>query len=143
MIVADTGAIIALVDADDRHHDVLVQLYEHDPSSWILPWAILPEVDYLVRRHLGNAVAEAFLQDVTNGAFSVDYGEDHDHRRAGELRRQYEALELGLVDSIVAAMAERVRATAIATVDLRDFGGLHLVGAPKLLPRDAAERGRW
>jgi predicted nucleic acid-binding protein len=143
VIVADTGAIIALIDADDRHHDVLVQLYEADPSAWLLPWAILPEVDYLVRRHLGNAVAEAFLQDVTSGAFSVDYGEDQDLHRAGELRRQYEARELGLVDSIVAAMAERVRAKAIATVDLRDFGGLRLAGAPKLLPRDVGVRGSW
>jgi len=39
VIVADTGAILALIDADDRHHDEFLALYEDDPGSWVLPWA--------------------------------------------------------------------------------------------------------
>ena len=34
MIVADTGAVIALVDADDRHHESLQALFETDPGAW-------------------------------------------------------------------------------------------------------------
>ena len=45
MIVADTGAIIALLDADDPHHHTLRALYKKRPEAWLLPWAILPEVD--------------------------------------------------------------------------------------------------
>ena len=52
MIVADTGAIVALIDADDRHHDALLAIYEADPSEWILPWAVLPEIDYLLGAHV-------------------------------------------------------------------------------------------
>ena len=48
MIVADTGAIIALIDRKDRYHPVLRPLFEERPLEWILPWAILPEVDYLM-----------------------------------------------------------------------------------------------
>ncbi len=48
MIVADTGAVVALVDADDRYHRPLRTHYERDPDAWVLPWAILPEVDYLL-----------------------------------------------------------------------------------------------
>lgn len=136
MIVADTGAIIALIDADDRHHVAMVQLFENDPSAWVLPWAILPEVDYLISRHVGIGAAEAFLGDVVQGAFAVEWGNDDDMRRASLLRAKYHALKLGLVDSIVAAVAERLHATAIATVDLRDFGAIELVGRPKLYPRD-------
>jgi predicted nucleic acid-binding protein len=49
------------------------------------------------------------------------------------------------VDAVVAAVAERLGATAIATVDLRDFGALRLAGAPKLYPRDlsASPPGRY
>ena len=43
---------------------------------------------------------------------------------------------LGGVDAIVMACAERLGATAIATLDLRDFGAVQLVGRPELWPRD-------
>jgi hypothetical protein len=34
------------------------------------------------------------------------------------------------------AMAERLRAAAIATLDVRHFGAVSLRGHPKLVPRD-------
>jgi predicted nucleic acid-binding protein len=58
VIVADTGAILALIDRSDRHHRVLRTLYETDPTVWMLPWAILPEVDYLVGAHVGGRAQE-------------------------------------------------------------------------------------
>jgi hypothetical protein len=35
------------------------------------------------------------------------------------------------------AVAERIRARAIATLDLRHFGAVAIRGRPRLLPRDA------
>lgn len=137
MIVADTSAIIALIDADDRHHTAMVRLFEADPAAWILPWAILPEVDYLLSRHVSAHAAEAFSGDVAEGAFEIEWGDSQDLRRAQLLRAQYADLHLGLVDSVVAAIAERLGAKAIATLDLRDFGAMELVGQPQLWPRDA------
>ncbi len=141
MIVADTGAIVALIDADDKHHAAMVALFTRDPSAWVLPWAILPEVDYLLQRYLGAPLATSFMADIAGGAFSVEWGNEADIPRALEIREQYRALQLGLVDSIVAAIAERLRAAAIATIDLRDFSALELKGRPKLYPRDAPKRG--
>jgi predicted nucleic acid-binding protein len=58
--------------------------------------------------------------------------------RARDLKtRQTSALRLGLVDAVVMAVAERLRAEAIATLDLRHFGAVKIAGAPRLLPRDA------
>jgi predicted nucleic acid-binding protein len=136
VIVADTGAILALVDADDRHHEALATLFDQDPGAWVLPWAILPEVDFLLSTQLSAAAAALFRQDLANGAFAVEWGRDDDLVRAQAICEQYAGLDLGLVDATVAAVAERLGADAIATVDLRDFGALHLAGAPKLLPRD-------
>ena len=48
MILADTGAMLALLDADDRNHDEVRGVYDDNPGAWVLPWPILPEVDYLV-----------------------------------------------------------------------------------------------
>ncbi|MEP6765220.1 MAG: PIN domain-containing protein [Gemmatimonadaceae bacterium] len=136
MIVADTGAIIALVDSDDRHHASLVNLYDADPAVWVLPWAILPEVDYLLASRVGEDAARAFRADLASGAFTIVWGVPEDLARAHALCVRYADLALGLVDGVVAAVAERLRASAIATLDLRDFGPLVLKGAPKLFPRD-------
>ena len=136
MIVADTGPIVALVDADDRHHAVMRCLFERDPDSWVLPWAILPEVDYLLAEHVGARARERFARDLASGAWVIEWGDPVDLVRGEELARRHKALRLGLVDSVVMAVAERRRAAAIATLDLRHFGAVAVRGRPRLLPRD-------
>jgi predicted nucleic acid-binding protein len=135
VIVADTGAILALIDRDDRHHEKLRQVFDDD-SEWILPWAILPEVDYLLANHVSQKVASMFLRDLAESSYAVEWGEEVDLIRADELCRKYASLRLGLVDGVVIAVAERLGATAIATVDVRHFGAVKISGAPKLFPRD-------
>ena len=98
MIVADTSAIVALLDRDDRHHRVLRAAFEAHPDDWILPWAILPEVDYIVHTRLGVEAARAFRQDVAEGAFMIGWSGDAELSRAIELDRSYSDLSLGLVD---------------------------------------------
>jgi predicted nucleic acid-binding protein len=137
VIVADTGAILALLDKGDRHHAAVRELYEGRPDQWLLPWAILPEVDYLVGSELGARAQETFLTDVAEGSFAVEYGKHEDVVRAHAIGRKYRALNLGLVDAVVIATAERLRADAIATLDLRHFGSVKIAGSPRLLPRDA------
>jgi predicted nucleic acid-binding protein len=136
LIVADTGALLALIDADDRHHDPLRRLFGSAPASWIVPWAVLPEVDYLLARHLGPKVELAFLEDLAEGRYVVEWGDERDLARARELCRRHAALEMGLVDGVVMAVAERLRAEAIATLDLRHFAAVRLRAPVRLLPRD-------
>jgi uncharacterized protein len=136
MIIADTGAIVALVDRKDRHHRILRRAFEAQPAEWLLPWAILPEVDYLLGAHVGAAAREAFLEDLADGSYEVEWGRAGDLEDAARLNRQYAALALGLVDAVVIAVAARHRAAAIATLDVRHFGAVQIPGVPKLWPRD-------
>jgi predicted nucleic acid-binding protein len=138
VIVADTGAIVALVDADDRHHAALRAAYERDPDGWVLPWAILPEVDYLLAEHVGSRAEDAFRSDLAAGAYGVEWGDEADLIRADALCRRHRALRLGLVDGVVISVAERLEAAAIATLDLRHFGAVEIKGRPALWPRDLA-----
>jgi hypothetical protein len=48
----------------------------------------------------------------------------------------------GLVDGVVVAVAERLGAEAIATLDLRHFGAIAIQGRPRLLPRDLSRLTR-
>jgi predicted nucleic acid-binding protein len=137
VIVVDTGAVLALLDKSDRHHAAVRELYEDRPDDWLLPWAILPEVDYLAASELGPRAQEAFLTDLADGSFAVEYGKPEDLIRAQAISRKYRTLRLGLVDAVVIAIAERIKADAIATLDVRHFGAVRIVGSPRLLPRDA------
>ena len=70
----------------------------------------------------------------------MECGRHEDVMRAHVLSRKYRALNIGLVDAVVIAVAERVGASAIATLDLRHFSAIDITGRPQLLPRDAANR---
>lgn len=134
--VADTSAMIALLNRNDSQHAALLRLFRETGSRWVLPWAILPEVDYLAASRLGARTQAAFLDDIANAALVVDWGEERDLQRAQTLARGYRDLSLGLVDTIVMAIAERLRATVIVTLDHRHFGAVALTPQPRLLPRD-------
>ncbi len=134
MIVADTGALLALLHTDEAHHAEVLALYDDDPDAWVLPWAILPEVDYLILKRTGPEAAQIFLADLAEGRWAVEWGVEGDLGRAHELNHQYRALKLGFVDAVVMAVAERLRAEAIATLDRRHFGAVKLNGQPRLLP---------
>lgn len=138
MIVADTGGVIALLDRNDRHHAAVRTLFERDGGRWILPWAILPEVDYLASTKLAVEVARAFAADVRDGQFRMDANAARDLPRAVALLDRYADLRLGLVDAVVMAQAERHKAEAIVTLDVRHFRAvrLSLPKPPRLLPLD-------
>lgn len=135
MVVADTGVVFALLDRHDAHHRAARAIFDPDPQAWVLPWAILPEVDYLVSTRLGARMHRAWLDDLARQAFAVEWGKTADLAHAHALVRRYESLDIGLVDAVVMVMAERLGAD-IATVDLRHFGAVTLQHAPRLLPRD-------
>ena len=142
MIVADTSAIVALIDHSDGAHRAILALYTRDPDAWTLPWPILPEVAYLVGRYGGPAVEQTFLEDVAARHYGVEWGQPVDLSRAAEINRQYAGLHLGLVDTVVMAIAERLGARAIATLDRRHFGAVTLRGAPTLVPAATRRRPR-
>jgi hypothetical protein len=136
VIVADTGAIVALIDADNRHHAKMRAAFEGQPNEWVLPWAILPEVDYLLLHHVGTQAELAFVRDIADGLWSIEWGEEEDVARGAELCARYQQLRLGLVDGVVMSVAERLNARAIATLDERHFGAVKLSRVMGLYPRD-------
>ena len=70
---------------------------------------------------LGPETEAGFLRSVGNGELAVEILRAEDYLRAAELVRTYGDLRLGMVDASVVAVAERLGATTIATVNRRDF----------------------
>ena len=99
---------------------------------------MLAEVDYFLRterRVMRKLIAEIF-DPATRYEFELPLPADI--ARALELDARFPALELGLVDGTVAAVAERRRVYRILTTDRRDFTalrvGARLSRALELLP---------
>ena len=95
----------------------------------------------MVDRHLGRATVAAFRLDLAEGRLPIEWGVPQDLRRALEIDRVYCDLSIGLVDGVVMAVAERLEARAIVTLDLRDFGAVTLKGRPGIWPRDLQGAG--
>jgi predicted nucleic acid-binding protein len=87
----------------------------------VLPSCVLVEVDYWTRKLLGPAAWDIFVEDISSGAYRLEPLTLDDLRRAADLERQYEELDLGLVDAPVIALCERLGETKVATLDRRDF----------------------
>ena len=92
----------------------------------VVPALVLAEVDYFLRSEraaMRKFVAELFDPTTTyefEGVFPSDIV------RALQLDAKFHQLELGLVDGIVAAIAERRRIYRVLTTDHRDFGTLRI-----------------
>lgn len=118
-VLADTNGIIALLDASDLNHAAAVSVADSYPL--VIPSTVLPEVDYLVTKYLGEAVAQAFLQDLADGYFRYLTVDLVDVREALGIMSHYRDVPLGLVDASIMALAERHKIQRILTFDRRHF----------------------
>ncbi len=137
--IADSGAIYGLYNRRDRHHRAMRTALAQEPGAILIPTAILSEIDYLIVAKLGIQAELALLDDILDGAFTLEPFTSADLRRSRELIDQYATLNIGLADAAVIATAERLGIRRILTVDERHFRVVRgSDGKPfTLLPADA------
>jgi predicted nucleic acid-binding protein len=124
VIVCDTGPIVAAALADDAHYHECVELFTglHLAGRRLLvPGTVIAEVGYLLARNANPRVEALFLDAVADGDFELTDLVAADARRAASLVRTYSDLPLGTTDATVVAIAERLGATEVATLDRRHF----------------------
>jgi uncharacterized protein len=111
MILCDSGALVALADRTDKHHQAVRAFASAD---FVIPSTVLCEVDYFLTKYLGDEVAKSFLEEVTANNELLVF-DATDLARVNQIRRQYNNLPLGFVDASVIALAERYRIQQILT----------------------------
>jgi uncharacterized protein len=127
-IVADTGgllrAIAARPDGAASWPDFAAAL--RAASRVIVPSLVLAEVDYFLRRE--RRAMRRLLGEIFDPATTYEYeaATPADLVRALHIDAQFAELELGLVDGLVAAVAERRRVYRVLTTDRRDFAALRI-----------------
>jgi predicted nucleic acid-binding protein len=117
----DTSAVLAAVDRKDPAHARVVAALSVERSSIALPIVALPEIGFLLDARHGAARAAVAMDRLVRGGWPVVAMDAADLQRATELMARYADARIGFVDAAIAAIAERLGAVRIYTLDRRDF----------------------
>lgn len=141
----DTSFVLALLNGRDRHHARAREwVIANEQGLATTPLAVA-EMDYLVRRHAGEAGGEMLWRELDAGAYGVHWW-PAGMIDAIEVARRWQKIDLGLTDSSLVALAGRLGTAEVATFDERHFRVVEpeplgtsqpVASAFRLLPSDA------
>ena len=127
-LIADTGGLLRALACrpDGRPSWPVFEETLRNASRVIVPALILADVDYFLRDH--RSAMQQLVRELFDPKTTYEYEPTGlpDVARAMELDLKFASLSLGLVDGVVAAVAERRRVHRILTIDREDFGPLRL-----------------
>ncbi|MEX0847237.1 MAG: PIN domain-containing protein [Ilumatobacteraceae bacterium] len=121
MLIVDTGPLVAAADRTDRHHHACLELLETASGPLVTTAMVVAEAVYLLTRELGPHAEPAFYDAIINGTLTVEPLRSVDWQRIRELVERYQNMPLGGTDASLIAIAERLGATRIATLDRAHF----------------------
>jgi len=127
-LVADTGGLLRALARRSNGRAAWPD-YEaalREASAVIVPALILAQVDYFLRAErtaMRKLVREIVDPETT---YELEPVSAFDLARALQLDAKFHESQIGLVDGVVAAVAERRRVLRVLTVDRRDFAALRV-----------------
>ena len=124
VIVADTGALYALVDRSDVWHTRVIEWWQENRRPVIVPVTVLPEVTYLLQTRVGVDAELAFVRAVAADEFTTEPLDPDDLDRVAEVMEAYRDFPLGFVDATIVAITERLQAKELLTTDRRHFSAV-------------------
>jgi predicted nucleic acid-binding protein len=122
LAVVDAGPLYAAADSDDRDHAASRAVLERTDLRLVIAALAITEATYFVGRRLGPTAERAFLAGLAD--FDVEGPNGEDFERMAELVERYRDFPLGGTDASVVALAERLQAPTIVTLDHRHFAAV-------------------
>jgi uncharacterized protein len=119
LAVVDAGPLYAAADTDDRDHLACCEALSREDLRLVVPALVVAEATYFVGRRLGADAESRFLGGI--GELDVEGPASEDFSRMAELVAEYADFPLGGTDASVVALAERLDAAVIVTLDRRHF----------------------
>lgn len=119
-MVVDAGPLVAAALNNEDHHAACADLLDAYAGDLVIPALCVAEACYLIDRKAGPRLVARFLEGLAE--FEVAAPEPEDWARIAELVRQYANFPLGGTDASLIALAERLGADTIITLDRRHFG---------------------
>jgi len=113
--LVDAGPLVALLVAEDMHHDWARRTWEQLAAPLFTCEAVLSEAQFLVARFGGNP--RAVLEFVRREALRIDFVVQNDVSRLLELQQAYRSLPMSLADARLVRMAEQSPRCRVMTTD--------------------------
>ena len=134
--IIDTSAVVAALDRRDPDFAAVTATLAKERSVVFLPVVALPEVAYVIASRRGHVTAASAIGRIISGSWPIAGLEGADLHRAAELMGRYADAQISFVDAAITALAERLGAVRIYTLDRRDFSILRPrhVDAFEILP---------
>lgn len=139
----DTGALLALLDRDDKWHEACVVAFERARLPLATTAAVLAELFHLLGD--GKREKQAAWELLRSGAVTLVAFGDADLPSLEELMIRYADRPMDFADATLVLLARKLDLTDILTVDHNDFETYRIHGKRKfrvLPPRLAPGRRR-
>jgi len=114
-IIVDTGPLVALFHARDKHHEAAKAVLESNPAALVSTWPVITEACHF----LAQAGRRALLTFVRRGALRLEALSVEDVPQLDELLARYERMDFA--DATLVLIAEKTGITEIFTIGRRDF----------------------
>jgi predicted nucleic acid-binding protein len=120
-VLADTGALFALLDDQDVWYARMQAWMSRSRDSLLVPMSVVQETAFLLGSRHGPADEAAFLRAAASEGMQLEVLQRDDLARAADLVDAYADFPLGFVDASIVAMAERLAIRDLLTTDRRHF----------------------
>jgi predicted nucleic acid-binding protein len=122
LAIVDAGPLYAAADADDENHAACLATLARPDLRPVLATMAIAEATYFVSTRLGATAERMFLDGLKD--LDVEGPDGKDFTRMAELVEQYRDWPFGGTDASIVALAERLQAPAIVTLDHRHFAAV-------------------
>jgi predicted nucleic acid-binding protein len=122
LAVVDSGPLYATADADDQDHEACRAVLSRADLRLVIPALAVAEATYFVGLRLGARAEATFLRGLA--VLDIEGPAPEDFERIAELVDTYADFPLGGTDASVIALAERIGAEIVITLDRRHFAAV-------------------
>ena len=119
--LVDTGAIVALVNRDDRYHTAAADWFRSFRGQLLTTDAVVTETAYVLAASPAHQRAALVWFERARSAGLLRVEPVSDYAALAGVVARYASLPCDFADATLIALAEQTGVTAIATIDQRDF----------------------
>jgi predicted nucleic acid-binding protein len=126
--LVDTGAVVALINRDDRYHRAAVDWFQRFRGELLTTEAVVTETAYVLAASPAHQHAALIWFERARAAELLRVEPATDYAALARIMSKYSSLPCDYADATLIALAEHTGVTAIATIDQRDFSVYRLRG---------------
>ena len=114
-VILDTGPLVALLDARDRHHEWAVAQWADIEPPLLTCESVISEACFLLDQT--RAGSSAIFEMLLRRAIALSFRLDEQVKEVHELRAKYSDVPMSVADASLVRMAEQFNRSAMLTLD--------------------------